>query len=100
MAGANGAWTEWNAPKTSIVGQQDLWVVVWLCTGPLLRCVCVTDGTLWMWGYNRYGQLGNGTWKYSEHSPVQVTVTGCSSVSHIALGGSHSAALCAGVPVP
>ena len=87
------------APKTSIVGQQTLWVVVWLCIGPLMRCVCVTDGPLWMWGENHDGQLGDGTTE-NKNSPVQVTVTGCSNVSQIALGGSHSAALCAGMPVP
>ena len=79
--------------------QQTLWVVVWLCIGPLIRCVCVTDGALWMWGGNGDGQLGDGT-RDNKPRPGPVTVTGCSNVSHIALGGSHSAALCAGMPVP
>ena len=65
----------------------------------IARCVCVTDGTLWMWGRNAYGQLGDGTTDH-KNRPVQVTVTGCSNVSHIALGRDHSAALCAGMPVP
>ena len=40
-----------------------------------------TDGTLWAWGYNYYGQLGDGT-NVSKSSPVQVgTLTTWSSVS-------------------
>lgn len=30
-----------------------------------------TDGTLWAWGYNRYGQLGNGT-KMDSKTPIQI----------------------------
>ena len=30
-----------------------------------------SDGTLWAWGYNGYGQLGDGT-TVSKTSPVQV----------------------------
>ena len=30
-----------------------------------------TDGTLWAWGYNAYGQLGDGT-TTNRHSPVQI----------------------------
>ncbi|GGC79186.1 chromosome condensation regulator [Flavobacterium lutivivi] len=30
-----------------------------------------TDGTLWSWGYNNYGQLGNGNYN-NQSSPVQI----------------------------
>ena len=47
-----------------------------------------TDGTLWTWGDNQYGQLGDGT--ASAHlSPVNVL----SSVKGVATGGYHSLAL-------
>ena len=33
--------------------------------------VIKTDGSLWMWGNNKYGQLGNGTNKYSD-TPIKI----------------------------
>ena len=86
-------------PKTYVVGQQDLWVLVYFCVGSLVHCVGATDGTLWMWGQNMHGGLGDGTYK-DKKRPVRVTVPGCSTITDIALGLSHSAALCAGMYVP
>ena len=77
----------------------DVWDVLWLCIGSLMRFVCAADGTLSMWGNNVYGQLGDGT-TVNQNSPVQVTIARCSTISATALGGYHSAALCAGMCVP
>ncbi|MCG2661385.1 MAG: RCC1 repeat-containing protein [Kiritimatiellae bacterium] len=51
------------------------------------------DGTVWAWGYNYYGQLGNGTnGSYADtNRPVQVI--GLSDVSAVAAGENHSLAL-------
>ena len=49
-----------------------------------------SDGTVWAWGFNGGGQLGDGSTR-TRYSPVQVTNLG--SVSAIAAGGSHSLAL-------
>ena len=57
--------------------------------------VCV-DGTLWTWGWNSYGQLGDGS-TVEHHTPVQITLGGCSHVTSVALGWGHSAPLCDGV---
>ena len=43
-----------------------------------------TDGTLWVWGQNAYGMLGDGT-NSNRSSPVQ-TITGGSNWSQIACG--------------
>jgi len=48
------------------------------------------DGTLWTWGDNDYGQLGNGT-KQPQPSPEQVA--GLTSVVAVAAGRHHSVAL-------
>ena len=49
-----------------------------------------SDGTLWAWGYNRYGQLGDGT-TTDKHSPVKIG-TDTDWVS-IAAGGGYTVAL-------
>jgi alpha-tubulin suppressor-like RCC1 family protein len=49
-----------------------------------------TDGTVWAWGNNSNGQLGDGTTTQST-SPVQVS--GLSNVTAIAAGATHTVAL-------
>jgi alpha-tubulin suppressor-like RCC1 family protein len=46
-----------------------------------------TDGTVWTWGYNSNGQLGNGTTANSAN-PVQAGAL--SGVKYVAAGGFHS----------
>ena len=48
------------------------------------------DGTVWTWGYNKYGQLGNGT---NSDSNVPVQALGLTGVTVIAGGHYHSLAL-------
>jgi hypothetical protein len=48
------------------------------------------DGTLWAWGYNGNGQLGDGT---LTGRTVPVPVSGLTGITAIAAGGEHSLAL-------
>lgn len=49
-----------------------------------------SDGTVWAWGYNAFGQLGNG---FTTTSITPVQVSGLSSVTAITSGGYFSLAL-------
>src|SRR6185312_15197966 len=49
-----------------------------------------SDGTVWAWGSNTSGQLGDGT-TTQRAAPVQVT--GLSGVTAIAAGSNHSLAV-------
>jgi alpha-tubulin suppressor-like RCC1 family protein len=51
-------------------------------------CAIKTDGSLWCWGYNGYGQLGDGT-NTIRYTPVPIT----SGVSSVALGPYHTCAV-------
>lgn len=50
-----------------------------------------TDGTLWIWGSNSNGQLGDNT-IISKSSPIQ-TVAGGTSWKNVACGGVHTSAI-------
>ena len=50
-----------------------------------------TDGTLWTWGNNSDGQLGDNT-RSSRNSPVQ-TVSGGTNWKQVSAGGNHTAAV-------
>ena len=50
-----------------------------------------SDGTVWAWGFNEYGQLGDGRYYYSQRSVVKVS--GLNQVTALAGGGFHSMAL-------
>lgn len=49
-----------------------------------------TDGSVWTWGWNAFGQLGNGT--VSVSSPVPVAATGLSGVVEVTAGFYHDLA--------
>ncbi len=57
------------------------------------------DGTLWTWGNNAFGQLGNGQWGLDAHSAAPVQVLGpngegaLTDVVAVAAGWDHSVAL-------
>lgn len=67
-----------------------------ISAGSLHACALATEGTVYCWGFNNSGQLGDNT-TTSTRTPVQVKGVGGSgyltSVAKISVGGSHSCAV-------
>lgn len=61
-----------------------------VAAGPLHTLVLLQDGTVWAWGDNTYGSLGNGTY-FNSFVPVQVQ--GLTGVVSIAAGYEFSLAV-------
>jgi alpha-tubulin suppressor-like RCC1 family protein len=64
--------------------------VVAIRSGGRHTCATKSDGTLWCWGHNESGQLGDGTYA-SSAKPVQVA--GMSGVTMFDLGRFHTCAV-------
>ena len=80
--------TQRSSPVQTIVGGIN-WSKV--ACGPYNTAAIKTDGTLWIWGSNSNGQLGDNTLT-DRSSPVQ-TVTGGTNWSVVACGRAHTAAI-------
>jgi len=66
--------------------------VTQVSAGSLHSLALRSDGTVWAWGNNFYGQLGNGTATSSAYlTPVQVP--GLTGIIQVSAGGLHSLAL-------
>ncbi|MCC6900968.1 MAG: hypothetical protein IT377_18465 [Polyangiaceae bacterium] len=55
-------------------------------------CAGKTDGTLWCWGFNTQGEIGDGTFDVLKPSPIEVESLG-SAVAEVALGNLHTCAI-------
>jgi alpha-tubulin suppressor-like RCC1 family protein len=67
-----------------------------LSLGDSHACALLASGAVKCWGYNNYGELGNGTNGYEEYSTTPVTVTGISTAIAITAGGFHTCAVLRG----
>jgi alpha-tubulin suppressor-like RCC1 family protein len=56
-------------------------------------CALISDGTMRCWGYNAFGQLGNGTSTDSSTPVVVSGVSGSTRATQIGGGGGHTCAL-------
>jgi alpha-tubulin suppressor-like RCC1 family protein len=74
---------------TSSLARADA-LVPHLSTGGYHTCVAKNNGTLWCWGFNGGGQLGDGT-NVDKYYPWQITSVG-SSVVEVAAGFDHTCA--------
>jgi alpha-tubulin suppressor-like RCC1 family protein len=92
--GANGELGNGTNPtrQTTPVTVSSLSGVVELAGGRNHALALKSDGTVWAWGLNTSGQLGNGS-KTSRNTPVQVQ--GITNAVAVAAGADHSVALLA-----
>jgi len=63
-----------------------------LGTGAMHSCIGMDDGSIFCWGYNAYGQLGNGH-NGNSNSPVTVPLSSNQFASSVQVGLFHSCAL-------
>jgi hypothetical protein len=70
--------------------------VVAVAAGSTHNLALKADGTVWSWGANSNGQLGNGS---EENSSIPVQVNGITKVVAIAAGGRQSLALVQSTPI-
>ena len=80
--------TNKSSPVQTITGGTN-WKQV--ACGYFHTAVIKTDGTLWLWGYNLDGQLGDSTIT-NKSSPVQ-TIAGGTNWKQVAGGSDHTAAI-------
>jgi alpha-tubulin suppressor-like RCC1 family protein len=88
----DGTTTDRNTP--AVVPIQSVSGVKALAAGQNYSVALKDDGTVWTWGQNLVGQLGDGT-TIERHTPVQVGMPHLSDVIAIAAhsGGGHNLAL-------
>jgi alpha-tubulin suppressor-like RCC1 family protein len=75
------------AMPTSVTGLSN---VMKLAMGFDASCAIKTDGTLWCWGANYFGQVGDGSYRTR---PAPVQILGLTGVRDVASGGSHTCAI-------
>ena len=81
------------SPDRELVVLED---VASVAVGAVHSCAVTTEGTLWCWGFNHYGQLGDGTtttsWtpKKVEGIPEPVVQVGTGAVHTCAVTESHA----------
>ncbi len=78
----------WGEEPAASVSQQSIQFGQTIAAGENHSAAIKADGSLWMWGANGYGQLGDGT-EGAKTTPVKIM----DDVASVALGGFHSAAI-------
>jgi alpha-tubulin suppressor-like RCC1 family protein len=76
--------------KTLAVAVTGLNNIVSVTAGATHTCALRADGTLWCWGDNPFGELGDGT---TNPSPVPVLVRGVSNVVAVSAGARFTCAV-------
>ena len=89
----NSTVTTTNDTSRGIEQVSGLSEIVALSAGVAHSLALKSDGTVWTWGYNYYGQLGNGTSGTNSDRGIPVQVKELSGVVSIRAGAYHSLAV-------
>jgi alpha-tubulin suppressor-like RCC1 family protein len=87
----NGTSRPTGAGSTRPVQVTGLSGVRWISAGSEFALVAMQDGSVWAWGSNSRGQLGNG--RSGDISTNAIQVPGVGGVAMVAAGAEHSLAL-------
>ena len=95
---STGDWEDHSANSSVPVRVLGITDATAITAGGGYTCALHRDGTISCWGYNTWGQLGNGQstgdWEdHSANSSVPVRVLGITDATAITAGGDHSCAL-------
>ena len=73
--------------EVDVISQPELpkWEIKQVSAGGYHTMILMTDGTLWACGYNKYGQLGDGT---SEDRSILTQIM--TNVAYVSAGGYHT----------
>jgi alpha-tubulin suppressor-like RCC1 family protein len=87
----NGATS--STPNPIPVQASGLTDVVAIAAGSHHSLAVKSDGTVWAWGFNSQGMLGNGTSGTDTNSDVPVQASGLTDAADVSAGNFHSVAL-------
>ena len=79
----------YNQVTPTQIGSDNNWTSI--TAGQVNTMAIKADGSLWAWGYNGYGALGNGTTSYFNSTPTQVGSE--NNWKNVKAGGMHTLAL-------
>jgi alpha-tubulin suppressor-like RCC1 family protein len=91
-SGGNG-WPGSSNVPVQVTGATGLSSVIAVASGFKHSLALTSAGTVWGWGYNFEGALGNGTGNNDINAPVQTAFSGGTIITAIAGGGDHSLAV-------
>ena len=74
------------------IGRAATTTILSVSAGDLHTCAVKSDGTVWCWGANNAGQLGNGSYV---DSPTPVKVVQISNAKSVSAGATHTCAVLA-----